>query len=57
MQNEETESRQRLDSTRSRTECTASGEVHSLCAFYQAYFQNLMEASHAFLKSPEGLVR
>ncbi len=34
MQNSKIESRQRLDSARSRTECTASGEIHGLCAVY-----------------------
>ena len=36
MQNSETESRQRLDMPEGVPECTPSGEVHGLCAVFQA---------------------
>lgn len=41
MQNSEIESRQRLDSARSRTECTASGEIHGLCAIFTYNDRNI----------------
>ena len=38
MQNEESEP---AGVTRRRTECTPSGELHSLCAIYQAVLQEI----------------